>query len=297
MTFSCAIVIIRFKPPMRRETDLHESSAGPVSYEPVEMIAGARDCGVLFLCDHASSAMPAEYGNLGLTTEEFERHIAYDIGAAPLTRALAHHFGAPALLANFSRLLVDPNRGADDPTLVMRLSDRTIVPGNARIDATEIERRRQRFWQPYRDGTARMIEAMLASGVVPAIVSIHSFTPVWKGVARPWQVSVLWDSDPRMAVSFIAALRAEGLVVGDNEPYDGALEGDTLYQHATQRGLAHMLIEMRQDLVAGADEVAHWAERLARHLRPVLAEPATHIIRHHASRAAPRRRHVEGAQR
>jgi predicted N-formylglutamate amidohydrolase len=261
------------------------------------MIAGARDCGVLFLCDHASPALPAEYGDLGLTAGEFERHIAYDIGAAPLTRALAHHFGAPALLATFSRLLVDPNRGADDPTLVMRVSDRTIVPGNAHIDAAEIERRRRRFWQPYRDGVARMIEAMLASGVAPAIVSIHSFTPSWKGVARPWQVSVLWDNDPRMAVPFIAALRAEGLMVGDNEPYDGALEGDTLYQHATQRGLAHILIEIRQDLVAGASEVAAWAERLARHLRPVLAAPDTHMIRHHASRAAPRRRHVEGAQR
>lgn len=281
---------------MRRQPNPCETSAGPASFEPVETIAGAHDCGVLFLCDHASPALPAEYGDLGLREGEFERHIAYDIGAAPLTRALARHFGAPALLTTFSRLLIDPNRGADDPTLVMRVSDRTIVPGNAQIDAAEIEKRRRRFWQPYRDSVARTIEAMLASGVAPAIVSIHSFTPFWKGVARPWQVAVLWDNDPRMAAPFIKALRAEGLTIGDNEPYDGALEGDTLYEQATRRGLAHILIEMRQDLVAGAGEVAAWAERLARHLGPVLTEPATHMIRHHASRAAPRRRHIEGAQ-
>jgi predicted N-formylglutamate amidohydrolase len=282
---------------MRRQASRCESSAALTSFEPVETIAGARDCGVLFLCDHASPALPAEYGDLGLPAGEFARHIAYDIGAAPLTRALAHRFGAPALLTTFSRLLIDPNRGADDPTLVMRVSDRTIVPGNAHIDAAEIERRRRRFWQPYRDGVARMIEAMLASGVAPAIVSIHSFTPFWEGVARPWQVAVLWDNDPRMAAPFIAALRAEGLTIGDNEPYDGALEGDTLYAHATQRGLAHILIEMRQDLVAGAGEVAAWAERLAHHLRPVLAAPTTHMIRHHPSRATARRHHAEGAQR
>ena len=255
------------------------------SFEPVETVAGAHDCGVLFLCDHASSALPAEYGYLGLPAGEFERHIAFDIGAAELTRALARHFGAPALLTHFSRLLIDPNRGADDPTLVMRLSDRTIVPGNARISDAEIERRRQCFWQPYREAVAARIEAMLASGFAPAIVSIHSFTPVWKGLARPWEVAVLWDSDPRMAAPFIAALRAEGLTVGDNEPYDGALVGDTLYAHATQRGLAHMLIETRQDLVGDAAGVAHWAERLANPLRFVLALPETHMIKRHPSRA------------
>jgi predicted N-formylglutamate amidohydrolase len=282
---------------MLRRTSRHENPATSASFEPVETIAGALDCGVLFLCDHASPALPAEYGDLGLPAGEFERHIAYDIGAAPLTRALARHFGAPAVLTAFSRLLIDPNRGADDPTLVMRVSDRTIVPGNAYIDAAEIERRRRRFWQHYRDGVARMIAAMLASGTVPAIVSIHSFTPFWKGVARPWQVAVLWDSDARMAAPFIASLRAEGRSIGDNEPYDGALEGDTLHQQATQRGLAHILIEMRQDLVAGESEVAAWAERLARHLGPVLADSDTHMIRHHPSRVTVRHRLAEGAQR
>lgn len=281
---------------MLRRTSSCASFARAASVGPVETIAGAPDCGVLFLCDHASPVVPAEYAGLGLPAAKLESHIAYDIGAASLTRALAARFGAPALLTVFSRLLIDPNRSADDPTLVMRFSDGTVVPGNAHIDAAEIERRRRRFWQPYRDRVARTIEAMLGSGVVPAIVSIHSFTPFWKGMARPWQVGVLWDSDPRMAAPFLAALSAEGLVVGDNEPYDGALEGDTLYTQATQRGLAPILIEMRQDLLAGAGDVALWAQRLARHLGPVLADPNTHMIRRHASRADMRRRYREGAQ-
>src|ERR1700744_6341093 len=122
---------------MRRESSLPETSGACAPYNPVEVIPGALDGGLLFLCDHASPALPPEYGDLGLAPGQFERHIAYDIGAADLTRALAAHFNAPALLTTFSRLLIDANRGADDPTLVMRLSDRTLIPGNARIDADE----------------------------------------------------------------------------------------------------------------------------------------------------------------
>ena len=117
--------------------------------------------------------------------DALERHIAYDIGAAELTRALAARLDAPAVLSTFSRLLIDPNRGADDPTLVMRYSDGAIVPGNARVDAAEIARRRERFWAPYRETIAATVEAMLATGEPPALVSIHSFTPVWRGAARP----------------------------------------------------------------------------------------------------------------
>ncbi len=113
--------------------------AGPVvDFEPVEHIAGGSDAGVLFLCDHASNALPPEYGDLGLPAELFQRHIAYDIGAATLTRSLAKTFAAPAVLTTYSRLLIDPNRGADDPTLVMRLSDGAIIPGNAGVSGQEI---------------------------------------------------------------------------------------------------------------------------------------------------------------
>jgi predicted N-formylglutamate amidohydrolase len=243
---------------------------------------------VLLLCDHASNALPAEYGSLGLPGEAFGRHIAYDIGAAGVTRRLAALIGCPAVLTTFSRLLIDPNRGADDPTLIMRISDGAIVPGNARISADDIERRRRDFWQPYRDCVSSLLNEMLARGPVPAVIALHSFTPTWKSRARPWHVGILWDLDDRLARPTISALEADdNLVVGDNEPYDGALEGDTMYHHGTMRGLPHMLVEIRQDLVADTAGEAAWAGRLAGILRPILADPTLHAVKHYGTRTHP----------
>src|SRR5271167_92111 len=161
------------------------------AFNPVEQMEGALDAGVLVICDHASNAFPPGYGALGLSPETLLRHIAYDIGAAWLTRRLATRLNAPAVLSTFSRLLIDPNRGADDPTLVMQLSDGAIIPGNAGISAEEVELRLDRYWRPYRGAVAQTIEAMIAAGPPPAILSIHSFTPSWRGCARPWEVGIL----------------------------------------------------------------------------------------------------------
>lgn len=254
-------------------------------FQPVERIEGPADAGVLIVCDHASHALPAEYGSLGLPPEAFQRHIAYDIGAAGVTRRLAKLLNAPALLSCFSRLLIDPNRGADDPTLVMRISDGALIPGNARIDAAEIEKRRDRYWRPYREAAIAEVERLSASGRIPSVISIHSFTPIWKGAARPWHVALLWDCDPRLAKPLIAGLAGErDLVVGDNEPYDGALNGDTMYELGTSRGLPHALFEIRQDLIADEKGQAEWAERIARELKPVLADPAVHRVEMHPTR-------------
>ena len=264
---------------------------------PVVAIPGGLDGGLLLLCDHASNATPARYGRLGLAEPEFERHIAFDIGAATVTRTMAAILRAPALLTTFSRLLIDPNRGADDPTLVMRVSDGAIVPGNARIGSDEVSRRIERYWRPYRDSIDGMLDAMLATGVVPAVVSIHSFTPSMKGVARPWHVGLLWDNDPRLALPLLHALGCEpdlqpsDRLVGDNEPYDGALPGDTMDTHATRRGLANVLIEVRQDLISDEATASAWGVRLARLLAPILQRPGLHRVHHHPSRAgqkAPR---------
>jgi predicted N-formylglutamate amidohydrolase len=252
------------------------ASAAESDFAPVETIAGRRDAGVLFICDHAAPTLPAAFGTLGLPATAFARHIAYDIGAADMTRRLAATFGAPAVLSTFSRLLIDPNRGADDPTLVMRISDGSLIPGNARIDAAGIERRRALYWQPYRTAVGAAIEAMLAAGPVPAVISIHTFTPRWKSVPRPWKIGILWDSDARLAAPLIAALAATGLTVGDNEPYDGALEGDTLDMEVTRRGLPGLLVETRQDLVATKKQAWAWADRLAAALSPLLARPELH---------------------
>jgi len=244
------------------------------AFTPVEHVEGALDAAVLIICDHASNAFPPGYGALGLPRETLERHIAYDIGAAWMTRRLAARLNAPAVLSTYSRLLIDPNRGADDPTLVMRISDGAMVPGNARIDGAEIERRRRLFWAPYRDAIAAKVEQMLATGAPPAILSMHSFTPNWRGVARPWKVGVLWDADPRLPQGLLRALaREEDLAeaeIGDNEPYDGGLAGDTIDAIATSRGLSNALIEVRQDLIATPEEAEAWADRLARLAWPLI---------------------------
>jgi predicted N-formylglutamate amidohydrolase len=254
------------------------------AFDPVEEIAGGDDAGVLFLCDHATNALPKSYGTLGLEQADLLRHIAYDIGAAWITRRLASVFGAPAVLSRFSRLLIDPNRGADDPTLVAKLSDRRIIPGNASIGEDEIAARRDTFWCPYRRTISARIDAMVARGPLPIVISIHSFTPTWRGDQRPWEVGILWDSDPRLALPLIEALAADGLVIGDNEPYDGALVGDTLDEEVTRRGLAGLLIETRQDLIDTQEKAEAWADRLARLLRPLLARAELHEIKLHPSR-------------
>ncbi|MCW6508681.1 N-formylglutamate amidohydrolase [Lichenifustis flavocetrariae] len=255
------------------------------------------DAGLLLLCDHASNRLPARYGRLGLDPSEFERHIAYDIGAEIVTRTMAAILKVPALLTTFSRLLIDPNRGARDPTLVMRISDGAIVPGNATVDDAEVAHRIASYWQPYRDRIDVTLDAMIATGRIPAVVAMHSFTPSMKGVARPWHIGLLWDDDSRIAAPLLRALAKEPYLappaerIGDNEPYDGALPGDTMDTHATRRGLANVLIEVRQDLIRNDADASAWGVRLAQVLAPVLRRPDIAVIRHHGSRAGrPARR-------
>jgi predicted N-formylglutamate amidohydrolase len=242
---------------------------------PVETVEGSVESGILILCDHASNAVPPDLGDLGLPESEFQRHIAYDIGAAAVSRSLARQLGAPAILTQFSRLIIDPNRGRDDPTLVMRLSDGAVVPGNAKADEAEVQRRIARFYDPYDHAISTAIHKAMAAGHPPVVVTVHSFTPVWRGWPRPWHVGILWDADDRFAKPLLEGLQAEeGLVVGDNEPYDGALAGDTVDRHATVRGLANALIEIRQDLIASDEGAEEWAERFARLLKPLAAQEA-----------------------
>jgi predicted N-formylglutamate amidohydrolase len=255
--------------------------------KPYRRIKGNSSLGLLILCDHAENTLPEAYGTLGLRSEDLHRHIAYDLGAAGVSEHLANALGAPALLTRFSRLLIDPNRGIDDPTLIMQLSDGLIVPGNAGLGEDEIEARINRFYRPYHRAVKRAIEAGITAGKPPAVLSVHSFTQAWKGVARPWHVSVLWDKDRRLALPLLEALRAfPGIEVGDNVPYSGQLKGDTLYRHATARGLAHALIEVRQDLILGEDGQAEWGARLAEALAKVMhGGGPLHAIELHGSNA------------
>lgn len=234
-------------------------------FSPFETIDGDHGAGLVLVADHAKRGLPGEYGDLGLPAAEFERHIAYDIGAEQVTRMLARRLGVPAVMANFSRLLIDPNRGEDDPTLIRQLYDGTVIPANYPMSESERERRLAGFYRPYHDAVGALVSSVAAaSGAAPFLLSIHSFTPFMQGIARPWHVGILWDMDHRAAWPLIEMLAADqALTVGDNEPYDGALRGDTMYRHAIVKGFAHALIEIRQDLIADEAGCRMWSERLA----------------------------------
>lgn len=248
------------------------SGAGAVDLgepPPARVVPGSDASRLLLVCDHARNWIPPRYGDLGLAPADLARHIAYDIGAEALTVALAEALGAWAVLSTFSRLLIDPNRGENAAALILEESDGTTIPGNARLDAAERELRIARYYLPYHRAVGETIEGRLAAGVSPIVVSIHSFTPIWKGEPRPWHVGVLWDSDPGLAHRVFDALSADAsILVGDNEPYSGKapLHG-TLDRHATRYGLSHVLLEIRQDLIAAADGVQRWADRLIPILR------------------------------
>jgi predicted N-formylglutamate amidohydrolase len=259
------------------------------AFAPFEIVHGSREKGVVLIADHAGRELPEEYGDLGVPAPEFERHIAYDIGVEAVTRKLAERLGAPAVMARFSRLLIDPNRGEDDPTLIRQLYDGTVIPGNYPMAPEERERRLDRFHRPYHDAVDALVASVAAaSGHAPFLCSIHSFTPRMQGVARPWHAGVLWDKDPRAPLPLIEMLGEDkNLVVGDNEPYDGALRGDTMFRHAIAKGFAHVLIEIRQDLIAHEAGAEEWAARLAPMVDAINARPDIHEVRRYGSRTGP----------
>ena len=258
-------------------------------FAPFETFEGDRSRGIVLVADHARRNLPEEYGDLGLPAAEFERHIAYDIGVETVTRELAALIGAPSVIATYSRLLIDPNRGEDDPTLIRQLYDGTVIPANYPMPAEERERRLETFYRPYHDAVGAMVASVAqASGQAPFILSVHSFTPSMHGRARPWHVGILWDRDDRVARPLMEMLAADTtLTVGDNEPYDGALRGDTMFRHAIVNGFAHALIEIRQDLIADLEGAVAWAERLAPIVEEINRRPDIHQVKQFGSRTGP----------
>ncbi len=254
-----------------------------------EILDGRFDAGLVILADHATNIVPEPYGKLGLPDSAFGRHIAYDIGIEPLTRLLAARLGVPAVMSRFSRLLIDPNRGEDDPTIIMRISDGAIIPGNHPITPEEWQHRIETYHRPYHRAVSEVIAQVAeATGKAPLVLSLHSYTPAWKGVPRPWHAAVLWDTDARAVRPLIEGLEAPGdILVGDNEPYDGALKGDTMYRHCMMAGIPHALLEVRQDLIADETGVAAWADRLAPIFERLNADPKLHEYELHASRTGP----------
>ena len=241
-----------------------------MTYHPFFVEGADRPARWLITCDHAANTVPpfVNGGELGLAAGDMRRHIAYDVGAAGMARELASQLNAPCIETNFSRLVIDPNRGEDDPTLVMKLYDGTIIPANRHADAEEIDRRLNRLYRPYHTALAQMA----ARQADTIIISVHSFTRQLQGrPPRPWHVGVLYAADERLSRPLVARLRQEkDLCIGENEPYGGHLPGDAIARHAIAYERPNVLIEVRNDLIETDTDQVAWARRLA----PMLEEAA-----------------------
>jgi predicted N-formylglutamate amidohydrolase len=241
--------------------------------EAFQIVGEDCDSPWLVTCDHASNRVPdwVGGGDLGICSTDMDRHIAYDVGAAGLSVALAAALNCTAILSNFSRLVIDPNRGADDPTLLMRLYDGTIIPANRNATPDDVALRMDRLYRPYHSALMRLA----ARRDDTVIVAIHSFTPCLKGRGpRPWHVGVLYSHlDMRLSAPLLRRLNTDpDLCVGDNEPYAGHLPGDAIDRHALATGRLNTLIEVRNDLIADSAAYAAWAARLVTHLKGALSD-------------------------
>ena len=245
------------------QTDSSTSKTDSEMTAPFHIEGEARPGRWVITCDHASNRIPPEVngGDLGLPEADMNRHIAYDVGALGVARFLAEALDSPMIASDFSRLVIDPNRGEDDPTLLMKIYDGTIIPGNRHADTAEVERRLNRLHRPYHTALDRLIQARPD----PVVLAVHSFTKQFVGrPPRPWHVGVLYAGDTRLALPLVARLNAEpDLCVGDNEPYSGHLPGDSMDRHGVGPHRPHVLIEVRNDLIETEADQAAWGRRLA----------------------------------
>lgn len=228
----------------------------------------------LLTSDHYGRAIPRALGDLGLSEGELERHIAWDIGIAGVAHALSKHLDAHLIAQRYSRLVIDCNRPPQSPNSIPRISETTVIPGNEGITREAAEARRGHVFDPYHRRIAEVIERRSREGIPTVLVSLHSFTPVYAGIARPWHVGTLYQRDTRLPPLLLKGLRAHAdLVVGDNEPYAVSDETDyTIPVHGEGRGLMNTGIEIRQDLIAEDSAEREWAHRLANILGEIETE-------------------------
>ena len=228
---------------------------------------------VVVVCDHARNMVPRVLDDLGVDASVLAQHVAYDIGCEGLARRLARLLDAPLVLSRFSRLVIDLNRHLTDPTSILEISDGIVIPGNRRLSREQAMRRAEEIFLPYHNAVSAQLEHVRVTRGLPVLITVHSFVPQMNGVDRPWHVGVLWNKDDRISRPLLESLTAEAdLCVGDNEPYNAHdLAGYTMETQAEARGYPHALLEIRQDLIATEADGLVWAERLARHLQPILS--------------------------
>jgi predicted N-formylglutamate amidohydrolase len=245
----------------------------PDEAAPAQVIAGNPSSPFLITCDHAGQVLPRSLGTLGLTRADLDTHIAWDIGAAGVARRLGVALEAFVILQTYSRLAIDCNRPLGVESSIAKKSELIVIPGNQSVSAEEAELRARSIFAPYHWRIEQELGRREAARLPTTLVAIHSFTPRFLGVARPWHAGVLYNRDPRLAHIMLELLRREpGLVVGDNEPYSVSdLSDYGVVMYGERRGLPHVELEIRQDLIADEVGQAEWAERLARLLREAAA--------------------------
>ena len=255
----------------------------PAESETFDVINCGGDSPLVLACDHASNAIPASLNNLGLAPARLQDHIAWDIGAAAVTRRLSEILQAPAILAKYSRLLIDLNRDPDDPAAIPTVSDQIPIPGNQNLVDHDRASRKHDLYDPYHHHLADLLSHRRSRGVSPGLFSIHTFTPHMTGEARPWHIGVLWNKDPRIAQPLIEKLGqpSHNLIVGDNKPYSGKQYAHTLDIHAGANGFANCAIEIRQDLVQSEDQIHRWASLLANIIAVILDDPNVLRTKHY----------------
>jgi predicted N-formylglutamate amidohydrolase len=255
------------------QVDRRASSAASAWSEAFSLHHADGAGGVVLICEHASNHIPDAYRGLGLRDDQRRMHIAWDPGALEVATELSRLLDAPLVHARYSRLLLDLNRAPGAADAIALSSEDIPIPGNHGIGAAEQELRRRRIYQPFHAAIDALIERRLRAGQATAVASIHSFTPVYRGQPRPWQVGVIAQHDRRLADGMLAALRRDPtLCVGDNQPYapaDGVYH--TIERHGEARGLACVMLELRQDLLADAPAQRDWARRLEAGIRYALA--------------------------
>ena len=239
---------------------------GPADVPPVREYNESGRSPFLLTCDHYGRLIPDVLGDLGLPASELERHIAWDIGIAGVAEALSNELDAHLIAQRYSRLVIDCNRPHDAPSSIPVMSEATAIPGNEGLAPDAAAARCRQIFDPYHRRVTEAIDARLREGLPTVLVALHSFTPVYAGVSRPWHIGTLYHRDTRLPPLLLKLLRAEtDLVVGDNEPY--AVSDETDYGipvHGEARGLMNTGIEIRQDLIADPAGQQQWADRLAR---------------------------------
>jgi predicted N-formylglutamate amidohydrolase len=227
----------------------------------------------LFTCDHYGRLIPRPLGNLGLPESELTRHIAFDVGIAGVAASLAEQLDAHLVAQRYSRLVIDCNRPPQVASSIPLISDATMIPGNEGLTRAAAQVRRQAIFEPYHNRIDQIIDQRLRAGMPTVLISLHSFTPMYSGIARPWHIGTLYHHDKILPPLLLKHLRSEAeLVVGDNEPYAVSDETDyTIPVHGERRGLLNTGIEIRQDLICDHDGQQLWADRLARILGEIEA--------------------------